>query len=225
MGAEPNSFDGGDGPVTLAQRVEDLLWQLDDFRRRPLVAVLAVLVCVSLSGIVWWSGRAPNVAPVEDSIPHIQLVTTVPPMTVPPSVIVHVAGAVTNPGVYEVGAGARLIDAIEKAGGALPDGEPQRLNLAAPVADGMQIWVPLVGEVVPQPSAAAGGGGGTGPINLNTATADQLDDLPGVGPATATAIIAYRDEHGAFTSVDGLLAVPGIGPSKLEALRDSVVAQ
>ncbi len=224
MGIEPKIPSRGEPPQTLVERVDDLLWRLDDLRRRPVVAGLTVAACLLVAGIAWWSGRPASVTPIEESIPQIQLVTTVPPVTLPPPVIVHVAGAVVRPGVYQVAADARLVDAIATAGGVLPEAEPDRLNLAAPVVDGMQIWVPVEGEVVTQP-AVGGTGDSSGPVNLNTASAEQLDALPGVGPSTAAAIMAYRDDNGPFLSVDDLLSVPGIGPAKLEALRDSVVAQ
>lgn len=225
MGAEPKKFGGGEPPPTLAQRVDDVMWRLDDLRHRPVVAVAVVIVCLGVAGIAWWSGRPTSVTPIEESIPQIQLVTTVPPVTVPPPVIVHVAGAVVRPGVYTLPADARLVDAIDIAGGALPEAEPHRLNLAAGVVDGMQIWVPVEGELVPQQAGPGLSGDSSGPVNLNTASADQLDALPGVGPSTASAILAYRDDHGPFLTVDDLLSVPGIGPAKLESLRDAVVVQ
>ena len=143
----------------------------------------------------------------------------------------HVAGAVATPGVRRLPAGARVIDGVDAAGGALPDADLARVNLAAPLVDGQQVYVPRQGEVPPVPlpgTGAAGGAGddpgatGAGPVDVNRATADQLDELPGVGPATAEAIIAHREEHGPFASVDDLLDVRGIGEAKLEQLRELV---
>jgi competence protein ComEA len=140
-------------------------------------------------------------------------------------VVVHVAGAVATPGVRRLEAGARVIDGVEAAGGALPDADLARVNLAAPLVDGQQVYVPRRGEVPPVPLPGAGtdpAGSPGGPVDVNSATAEQLDELPGIGPATAEAIIAHRDEHGPFASVDDLLDVRGIGEAKLEQLRDLV---
>jgi competence protein ComEA len=166
-------------------------------------------------------------------------------------VTVHVAGAVAHPGVYAVAAGARVADVVTAAGGPLPEAEVDRLNLAARVADGDRVLVPRKGEQSPDAAPPANGGSGgavagagagagdgaggagggagaggtptsTGPLDLNTATLDQLDTLPGVGPATAQAIVTYRSRHGRFRSVTELLEVPGIGPAKLEAVRPLV---
>jgi competence protein ComEA len=156
--------------------------------------------------------------------------------TVPTEVVVHVAGAVGRPGVQRLPGGSRLVDAVEAAGGANPDADLARVNLAVPVQDGQQVYVPRVGEVPPSPVGGAGGpstgsSGSSGdasdspsgqPVNINTASADELDTLPGVGPATAEAIIAYREQSGPFTSVDQLLDVRGIGDAKLAQLRDLV---
>lgn len=150
-----------------------------------------------------------------------------------PTVTVHVAGQVVGPGVYAVPAGGRVADAIVASGGMSPGADVEQLNLAARVADGDRIYVPRKGETPPpvvSPSPpAAGGPSGTGrtgspggPVDLNTATAEQLDALPGVGPATSRAILAYRSSRGRFRSVTELLEVPGIGPAKLEALRPLV---
>jgi competence protein ComEA len=143
--------------------------------------------------------------------------------------VVHVAGAVVAPGVYQLPPGSRVADAIAAAGGASATADVDVLNLAAPVADGDRIGVPLAGSGVP---AAAGhlhagtaqsAAGGSAPVNINSASAEQLDELPGIGPATAAAIVSHREQHGPFASVDDLEAVRGIGPAKIEALRAAVV--
>lgn len=151
------------------------------------------------------------------------------PAAAPEVVTVHVAGQVQHPGVYAVGAGGRVTDAITAAGGPLPEADLDQLNLAAKLADGDRVYVGKKGEMPPVGSAAGAVAGGTGtpttragPLDLNTATAEQLDALPGVGPATAKAIVDYRTRHGRYRSVTDLLEVPGIGPAKLEALRPLV---
>jgi competence protein ComEA len=118
--------------------------------------------------------------------------------------------------------GARIADALARAGGATRKADLTAVNLAAPIADGEQVVVPRRGAagVVAAPGAAAGAA--QGPVHLNTATLEQLDGLPGVGPVTAQKILDYRTEHGAFHSVDELDAVPGIGPARLDTLRDLV---
>lgn len=138
-------------------------------------------------------------------------------------VVVHVAGSVANPGVYEVEPGSRVDDAIRRAGGATSSADPAQLNLASPVRDGDRIYVPDVGEVVVQPighesAGPQGDGAVSGPIDVNRASADDLQGLPGVGPATAAAIVADRDQNGPFASFDDLERVRGIGPAKLAAL-------
>ena len=137
-------------------------------------------------------------------------------------VVVHIAGAVVSPGVYRLSDGARTIDAISAAGGARADADVARVNLAARLSDGLRVYVPMIGETAAPIVDGSSDAAASGPINLNTATADQLDALPGVGPATATAIIAYRRDHGLFGSVDELLEVPGIGPSKLAQIRSLI---
>lgn len=147
-------------------------------------------------------------------------------------VVVHVAGAVEHPGVYSLRAGARVHDAVAAAGGLRHDADPDVINLAETVVDGARIHVPVPGES-PRPAAGqippngvgggdTGGGPGT-PVSLNVATSLQLQALPGVGPATADAIIEHRTANGPFTSVEDLMDVRGIGPAKLGALRDLVV--
>ena len=144
----------------------------------------------------------------------------------PPVVLVHVAGAVVEPGVYELMGDARVRDAIVAAGGPTGAADWNALNLAATVADGVKVYVPVVGEEVP-PSLTVVAvptemGQPMGPIDVNVATAAELESLPGVGPATAAAIITERERNGPFVDVDDLDRVPGIGPAKLEALRGLV---
>jgi competence protein ComEA len=137
------------------------------------------------------------------------------------AVVAHVAGAVLHPGVYRLQPDARVADAVDAAGGPTAEADVDAVNLAAKVADGERIYLPRRGEL--PPAAAVGGGAAVaGPLDLNTATAEQLDGLPGVGPATAAAIVEYRTQHGRFRSVDELLEVRGIGDAKLSSLRSKV---
>ncbi len=140
--------------------------------------------------------------------------------------LVHVAGAVRSPGVYRLRDGERVQDAVRRAGGPRAGADINAINLAAKVADGQQVVVPRRGAA----GAAAVGGAGAGdpggppqtPVSLNTATAEQLDTLDGVGPATASKILEYRRQHGGFRSIDDLGEIPGIGPKRLAALRGKV---
>lgn len=186
----------------------------------------ALAVGVGVGALLWLTRQAPP--PVESGLPLIEpsSVTTSPTTTEPPGpVVVHVAGAVNSAGVFELPAGARVIDAVDAAGGLAADAEAGRVNLAAEVVDGAQIYVPAVGETPPVVTGAGPADDGTegGLVNINTATAAQLDALPGIGPATAAAIIDHRERNGPFASPDGLLDVRGIGEAKLAQLREMVV--
>jgi competence protein ComEA len=142
------------------------------------------------------------------------------PSPSPASIIVDVAGWVRRPGVYEFVAGDRVIDAVNRAGGARSGADLTSLNLAAPLADGTQIVVPRPGATNPGSAASdTGTAGGTTLININTASEADLEALPGVGPVTAAAIIDYRTQNGPFSAVDDLIDVSGIGPSTLEQIR------
>jgi competence protein ComEA len=136
------------------------------------------------------------------------------------TVVVDVVGAVRLPGLHSLAPGTRIADAVAAAGGATAKADLALVNLAAPLADGEQIVVPVRGAA--QASAAAGSSP-TAPIDLNTATAEQLDALPGVGPATAAKIVAFRVAHGSFHSVEELDAVPGIGPARIEQWKGLVL--
>jgi competence protein ComEA len=144
-------------------------------------------------------------------------------------IVVHVAGAVARPGLVTLEPDSRAGDAVAAAGGPAAEADLDALNLAAPLADGQRVYVPSSGEVDPAavpsgpPAAAAPGSTAVdGPVDLNSATAADLEQLPGVGPATAQAIVDDRDSNGPFASVDDLDRVRGIGPAKLDALRDLV---
>ncbi len=164
---------------------------------------------------------SPPVAPREAT--SAAEVTSVEPEHL--QIVVHVSGAVESPGLYRVPEGSRVADLVKRAGGLKPRADLTVVNLAAPLADGEHVIVtrrPLL-----DPVAAVGvaglGGAPTGPVHLSTATIDQLDELPGVGPVTAQKIVDWRTEHGPFRSVDDLDQIPGIGPARIEQLRDLVV--
>jgi competence protein ComEA len=135
-------------------------------------------------------------------------------------VFVHVSGAVRAPGLYVLRKGARVVDAIAAAGGFADDPAHEAVNLAREIGDGEQLVVPTTAQAAVQPEAASPQGDGR--IDLNTADEAALDTLPRVGPAMAQRIIEWRETNGRFTSVDDLLAVPGIGDKMLEALRELV---
>jgi competence protein ComEA len=142
-------------------------------------------------------------------------------------VVVQVAGEVRRPGVYRLSAGQRVQDAVRMAGGLTARADLAGVNLAAKAEDGRQVNVPArVAATAAVPAGAAGaaapGAAPSAPVNLNIATAEQLDQLDGVGPATAQKILAYRQEHGGFRSVSELDRVPGIGPARMAALKDRV---
>jgi len=143
------------------------------------------------------------------------------------SAVVHVAGAVRHPGLYRLPGGARVADAVRRAGGPTRKADVDALNLAAKVEDGRQIVVPrrvapAAAVGTPAPGQPAAAGQPAAPVDLNTATAEELGTLDGVGPATAQKIIDYRTQHGGFGTVDELDQVPGIGEKRMAALRDHV---
>jgi len=176
-----------------------------------IVVVLAALAVTVGIGILRSAG-----APVEAvAITHSEGTDA----AAPASLYVHVSGAVAAPGLYVLREKARVVDAIAAAGGFATDAERGAVNLARPLSDGEQLVVPVVGAA---PIESAGGVAADGRVNLNTADAAALDTLPRIGPAMAERIIAWRDDNGGFTSVEDLLAVPGIGDKMLESLRDQV---
>jgi competence protein ComEA len=208
-------------------RAESLLGGRTLTPARLAVALAGLAAVVGLGGVVaGWVLRTP---PSTESLIPLAAGATAAPSSAPQlapvdGIVVQAAGAVVAPGVYRLPNDARVIDLIDAAGGLAPGADPNRLALAAKVADGERVYVPIVGE--PLPAAVGSGGakgmGDAGPVDLNTANESDLDALPGIGPATAAAIVAHRDRHGPFTSVDQLLEVRGIGPAKLEQLTGLV---
>jgi competence protein ComEA len=196
--------------------------RLSSLSRGELIGLVAV-VAITVAGAGFWYLRSlptPVAVQAGSTPPAPGPSATAAP---PAPILVDVAGWVRRPGVYEFTAGARVIDAIEAAGGARPGAELAALNLAAPLADGTQILVPKRGEVPPAPAPGAAPGTAVGGlININTATATELEALPGVGEVIALAIVDYRTENGPFVAVDELLDVSGIGDATLANIRDLV---
>lgn len=223
---------------------------IEVFRRRlalrhprfdPTRVALAVAALIGIGGMAWalWSPRDTGPQTTSGPVPTVAstTTTTVPPTTVPDDFIVDVEGAVRRPGPVQVDPTGRVEDAIRAAGGVRGDADLERVDRAMPLVDGQRVYVPAEGQTdIPQVVGSTGGaprgtepapGSSTGStpaesVNVNTADEAELITLPGVGPATAQAIIDHRDANGPFAAVDDLLGVKGIGPAKMENLRPHV---
>jgi competence protein ComEA len=195
--------------------IGDMSDLLADRRRIAFVAVVIIGVLVLAGRVLLRPSHA-------STVPPPLRVARAPGPAKAERLYVDVVGAVRRPGLYRVARGARVADAVARAGGPTRKAELELVNLAALLADGEQVVVPRRGAT----TVASGSGGSasapSGPVHLNTATLEQLDELPGVGPVTAQKIIDYRTQHGGFGSVDELDAVPGIGPARLADLRSLV---
>jgi competence protein ComEA len=237
-GGAPAVGPGAGGPL-------DRLGELADRLGVGVPTLVGATIALCLAAYLGYRAfTATDVPPVELEIPYASVTTlAVPaggsgadpmPTTAPAdatALTVHAAGAVRHPGLYVLASGARVADLLAAAGGPLPEADLDRVNLASPIADGARVYVPAVGQDAPPPvvagdlAPAAGGGGGGDPgatIDLNLADAAALETLPGIGPATAAAIVQHRERNGPFRTVDDLLAVRGIGEAKLAAVRDLV---
>ena len=208
------------------------------------LGVIAVVVVALVAGVVWYRMGASGSAAPPRRPATVERHPTPSPTGAPTpttasrggtttaraagaTVTVHVAGAVKTPGVIALPVGARVIDAVEGAGGGLADADLDHLNLAAKLVDGQRILVTKIGQVPPAADVGTGGAGGDpgsgAVLDLNNATSAQLETLPGIGPALAGAIIAERDRRGGFRSVNELREVRGIGEKRFADLRDHVM--
>jgi len=229
-----------DGPLTR------LIDRLHDWRADARFGVIVLVLVAVVAGVVWYRIGVGGESAGAGAATRRAVTTTQPTTTLaepaqstaakgaPARIAVHVAGAVTHPGVVELRTGARVIDAVEAVGGALADGDLDRLNLAAKLADGQRVYVAKVGQA--DPGVVAGDGDGSAPgggatngspgvgtkLNLNTATQAQLEELPGIGPTYAQSIIAERERRGGFTSVNDLRSVRGIGEKRFAELSPLV---
>jgi competence protein ComEA len=194
--------------------------RLDTLSRGEITGLIVVLVAVLGGAGLWYARSLPKPVTIAESGPGAAQVSSPPSPSV--SVIVDVAGAVRQPGVFEFFEGDRVIDAIERAGGPLPKADLSLLNLAAPLADGTQILVPKMGPAVAGVPSGTAPGTSSGLININAASATELEALSGIGEVLAATIVEYRDQNGPFASVEDLMDVSGIGPATLEEIRDQV---
>ena len=176
-------------------------------RRQALVLAAAALALLAVAGRTLAGAGAATSQPPAALVPERAAAA--------PKLVVHVAGAVRRPGLYRLAEGKRVADAVARAGGATAPADTAAINLAAPLADGMQVLVPR--RVAGAPGKVAGGR-----VSLSSASVTELDALPGIGPVTAQKIVDHRLAHGGFRSVDDLDAIPGIGPARVEQLRELV---
>lgn len=189
---------------------------MPDLSRSQLAVYAAVAVALLLVG-----GRAIRAEGGDDPAPFVSSPGASGEISLRSSggadIVIDVAGAVQRPGVYRLPAGARVVDAIDRAGGPAAGAMLEGINRAARLTDGQQVMVPERGPG--GTIAGATGGSDDGPISLGSATVDQLETIDGIGPVTAGKIVEYRDQHGGLASVDQLDQVSGIGPATMESLR------
>jgi len=194
--------------------------------RVVIVATGVVLIALVCAVLVIRTSEPEASLPASVPVTPSSVATTT---TTGPTVVVDIGGAVRQPGVYRLSLGSRVVDALERAGGPAEDVDLELVNLAAPVTDGQRVWFARRGEV-PRAVGSSGAGSSSsgsvvGPLDLNSATLEQLEALSGVGPATAKAILERRTQLGRFRSVEDLLTVKGIGAAKLDSIRASVVVR
>jgi competence protein ComEA len=201
---------------------ESIRDRLATLSRAELIALVAV-VGVTVAGAGFWYVRSLP-APVQVRSGPSEALVPAPTASASPTtmILVDVAGWVRRPDVYEFAEGARVIDAIDAAGGARPGAVLSSLNLAAPLVDGTQVLVPKESQSAPTTETGTGISGATGLVNVNSATNAELETLPGIGEVIAQAIVDHRTENGPFTSVEQLVDVSGIGDATLENIRELV---
>jgi competence protein ComEA len=202
---------------------ESIRDRLSALSRGELIGVVAVAAVTVLGAGLWYLRSLPAPVEVRDGgAPVARNASAGSPSATPVPILVDVAGWVRHPGVYELASGQRVVDAIRAAGGARPGALLESLNLAAPLADGIQILVPKQGVAPAAVPGSAGASTAGALVNVNTATAAELEALPGIGEVIAQAIVDYRTQNGPFGTVDELLDVSGIGDATLANIRDLV---
>jgi len=215
-----------DDEVTPPASVRPAWWEsaLSFSREHVVVVVVALVVGVIFAVMTFQHSRAQPLP----AAPSVSVSVEPSPTPTPSMIKVHVLGAVAHPGVVSLPEGARVQDAIDAAGGLTADADPALLNLAAVVADGSQIVIGTVGSPAGEVNGDSGAGSsgsanGSGvKVNINTASEAELETLPGIGPVTAGKIIAWRNEHGRFSTIDELQEVSGIGPKTMAQLEPYV---
>jgi competence protein ComEA len=187
---------------------------------RRLAAIALIVVVAAIVALRHVSAGGSAAPPLQVAPVHV---SATPARASPAAalLVIDVEGAVRRPGLVRLPKGARVADAVARAGGLLAKAQRAGVDLAALVSDGEQVLVP-VGVAAVGGSAAASPGAPSAPVSLNAATAEQLDTLPGIGPVTAQKIVTFREQHGPFESVDGLDAIPGIGPARIAELQGLV---
>ncbi|MFN2593447.1 MAG: helix-hairpin-helix domain-containing protein [Actinomycetota bacterium] len=209
----------------IAAKLIDRIDHVTGRRREVVVAAFGLVALVVIALALMARGAPAQIAPPATDVAPSMLASALPVASPTASVVVHVAGAVVEPGVYSLPMGSRVTDAIAAAGGARPHADLDALNLAAPLSDGEKIEVlragssasRRTGEPIASPDVTT-----PSLVGINNADEAALDTIPGIGPVTAEAILKYRSEIGSFDSIDQLIDVPGIGPATLEAIRPYV---
>ncbi|HEY5905718.1 MAG TPA: ComEA family DNA-binding protein [Actinomycetota bacterium] len=204
--------------------------RLDTLSRSELIGLIVVVVVTMAGAGLWYVRSLPKPVTIaagarQPAPPAAGALASAVASPTGPPIIVDVTGWVHEPGVYEFAQGDRVIDAVDRAGGAKNGADLSVLNLAAPLTDGTQVVVPkagAAGSVAVAPGATGSGAAGGGLISINTASATEFETLSGIGEVLAGAIVDYRTENGPFASVDDLENVSGIGPATLEEIRDQV---
>lgn len=186
----------------------------------PITRQQALLAALALALALLLAGRFLLRAGTAREAPSAPLKVTRSAPAPPPLLVVDVGGAVRRPGLYRLRQGARVADAVRRAGGATAKAELESVNLAAPLVDGQKVLVPR--KAAPGPASPPAAPSPSAPLSLSTASLEELDALPGIGPVTAQKILDYRAQHGGFRALEDLDAVPGIGPARIEQLRGLV---
>jgi competence protein ComEA len=185
------------------------------FATRTLMLITGLLLGLLAAGILHLISSRPRGSPV-----------SLRPLPTPSPIRVHVVGAVIEPGLYTLAPDSIVKDAIQAAGGAQPDADLKTINLAAPLLDGQQIHIGSIQEIsTTSDTSASSISSPSTKMNINTATAPELENLPGIGPSLAQKIVDHRQAHGPFLSIEDLTTVSGIGPAKLEQIKDLIVCR